>query len=438
MQVGEDGVHDAEPGNRMIRQNCKRSPAVNLSIAGIDSVWWLATMRDKEERGDDKGCLFGEQQRCRASLGVELAVIEILMVTPVVVRLLGCDWTSRTCTLPVYTQPLAFPDLEPTAAAALIEPLLPLLGRLDTHDIKYATSLRTHPRFWNASRSTATLDDYGVGLWHFGGRLLPASLDTIEDDGIAFDVAVHPSLAVAGNPDNAVLPAWRETERLFIPMLVWDDYASWDQILRARDKTWNAGGEVEEEVEARKRGERHAQWCCWWWWCCFWDAPAPAPGGGGAVSGHDRLHNDIGVGIIYVGAGAVNVVGAARTLQVRVTGGDVGAGGGAMIRTTRIRIRRRLSFSNEAEPSMSVRVHEGNPKISDSIQHENQKTTHSSLLSEDETRRCISASAQCCGVKEQKLAGIRSRKMQVSFFHEYECGSAEECRHERWSQDERI
>ncbi|KAJ7203788.1 hypothetical protein GGX14DRAFT_142780 [Mycena pura] len=66
--------------------------------------------------------------------------------------------------------------------------------------------------------------------------------DIIEDGGISFDVAVRPSMQVAGNPNNAVLPAWREAERLFIPMLPWDDHASWDQILQEREKvTWTFG-----------------------------------------------------------------------------------------------------------------------------------------------------------------------------------------------------
>jgi hypothetical protein len=168
-------------------------------------------------------------------------------------------------------KPLAFPNLTITAVAQLVQPLLSSLSSLG---INYTHELATYPGFLSTSRSIAELEDYGVGLWHFGGRLLPGSLwndaqsfskmirvirDIIEDGGMAFDVAVKPSLRVAGNPDNAVLPAWREAERLFIPMLYaarllvpriqandlirdWDDYASWDEILQARDKiTWTFG-----------------------------------------------------------------------------------------------------------------------------------------------------------------------------------------------------
>lgn len=128
-------------------------------------------------------------------------------------------------------KPLALPRLTPSAAAQLLQPLL---TRLDDLGIEYTSSVTTHPGFLNASHSVATLEDYGVGMWHFGGRLLPGSLwadpvsfsrmtrvirDIIEDGGIAFDVAIRPSLEVAGNPDDAVLPGWRDTERLFIPML---------------------------------------------------------------------------------------------------------------------------------------------------------------------------------------------------------------------------
>ncbi|KAJ7098272.1 FAD binding domain protein [Mycena epipterygia] len=162
--------------------------------------------------------------------------------------------------LAVYTteffqmKPLAFPNLTSSGVGELVQPLL---SRLDSLGIKYDHSLVTHPGFLNTTRSIAELEDYVVGVWHFGGRLLPGSLwedpksfsrmtkvirDIIEDGGIAFDVTVRPSLQVSGNPDNAVLPAWRETERLFIPMLPWDDHASWDQILQERDKvTWTFG-----------------------------------------------------------------------------------------------------------------------------------------------------------------------------------------------------
>ncbi|KAJ7239892.1 hypothetical protein C8J57DRAFT_1372268 [Mycena rebaudengoi] len=144
--------------------------------------------------------------------------------------------------------PLVFPNLSSTDAALLIQPFL---TTLDALDIKYTHSLVTKPGFLSASQSLA---DITVGTGQFGGRLLPGSLWTdpqsfarmtrvirniIEDGGSCFDVALHPSLQVAGNPNNSVLPVWRDAERLFIPVLPWDDFASWDQILQQRAKiTW--------------------------------------------------------------------------------------------------------------------------------------------------------------------------------------------------------
>ncbi|KAJ7776003.1 hypothetical protein DFH07DRAFT_73735 [Mycena maculata] len=151
-------------------------------------------------------------------------------------------------------KPLAFPSVSSDAVEQLVQPFL---GSLDKLHINYTHSIVTHPGFLNASQSVASLADYSVGTSHFGGRLLPASLwrdlpsflrmnrvirDIIEDGGMSFDVALRPSMQVAGNPDNAVLPAWREAERLFIPTLPWDDYADWDQILQTREKvTWTFG-----------------------------------------------------------------------------------------------------------------------------------------------------------------------------------------------------
>ncbi|KAJ7258500.1 hypothetical protein C8J57DRAFT_1451069 [Mycena rebaudengoi] len=140
------------------------------------------------------------------------------------------------------------PNLSSADAALLIQPFL---TTLDALKIKYTHSLVTHPGFLSASQS---LPNVAVGTGQFGGCLFPGSLwkdpqsfgrmtriirDIIEDGGSCFDVALHPSLEVAGNPDNSVLPAWRDTERLFITVLPWDDFASWDQILQERAKiTW--------------------------------------------------------------------------------------------------------------------------------------------------------------------------------------------------------
>lgn len=124
--------------------------------------------------------------------------------------------------------PLVFPNLSSTDAALLIQPFL---KTLDALKIKYTHSLVTHPGFLSASQSLASIS---VGTGQFGGRLLPGSLwkdpgsfarmtrvirDIIEDGGSCFDVALHPSIEVAGNPNNAVLPAWRDAERLFITVL---------------------------------------------------------------------------------------------------------------------------------------------------------------------------------------------------------------------------
>lgn len=69
----------------------------------------------------------------------------------------------------------------------------------------------------------------------FGGRLLPRTLwtspgglnkltstiRTMVDDGVnAFDIAIRPTAKAAGNPHNAVLPAWRDAERTFNPTLL--------------------------------------------------------------------------------------------------------------------------------------------------------------------------------------------------------------------------
>ncbi|KAJ7162801.1 hypothetical protein C8R43DRAFT_1123474 [Mycena crocata] len=102
------------------------------------------------------------------------------------------------------------------------------------HVYKTPDFVKKH-NIWFVVRNTGH-DANGLAIWtHFLRKTL-----CIEDfvsplyrgvavkpQAAAFDVAIRPSLRAAGNPVNAVLPAWRDAERLFIPMLPWDNHASW-------------------------------------------------------------------------------------------------------------------------------------------------------------------------------------------------------------------
>jgi hypothetical protein len=104
--------------------------------------------------------------------------------------------------------------------------LRPLTSVLDQQDVKFVSSATTFPTFQEAFSSVPAFQDTDIGSFQIGNRLLPVSswkdnntlvalVDVLRGvanaGGGILDVTVRPSLKVAGYPDNAVLPAWRDT-----------------------------------------------------------------------------------------------------------------------------------------------------------------------------------------------------------------------------------
>lgn len=101
----------------------------------------------------------------------------------------------------------------------------PLTAALGVQNITNSTSLQTFPTFLDAFNSEATFQNSAVAAFQIGNRLIPTSffngnssvtqlvnvIRSLADSGAGLlDVTVSPTLQVAGNPNNAVLPAWRE------------------------------------------------------------------------------------------------------------------------------------------------------------------------------------------------------------------------------------
>ncbi|KAF7378506.1 Fad binding domain protein [Mycena sanguinolenta] len=111
---------------------------------------------------------------------------------------------------------------------ALIQPLL---DTLDNLGINYVTATSTYSGYLDAYNTLAFLKDFTVAADILvGSRLLPRSLwenpvtlkrlqrtirNILNQRTAAVDVILSPTLKVAGNPNNAVLPAWRNAERHF-------------------------------------------------------------------------------------------------------------------------------------------------------------------------------------------------------------------------------
>ncbi|KDQ32785.1 hypothetical protein PLEOSDRAFT_1091202 [Pleurotus ostreatus PC15] len=133
---------------------------------------------------------------------------------------------------------------------SIITLLQPFVDKLSSLRIPHKVDYKTYPNFLPAYKELWPSELFGVGLFYFGNRLLPRELwdnrdgvegkkfkqltkavrEMVEDGAGAFDIAIRPTLKVAGNPDNAVHPAWREAERAFGIQLLWDDLDDWPAI----------------------------------------------------------------------------------------------------------------------------------------------------------------------------------------------------------------
>ncbi|KAL0574023.1 hypothetical protein V5O48_007926 [Marasmius crinis-equi] len=112
--------------------------------------------------------------------------------------------------------------------------LRPILDTLDRLKINYTTAADLFDGYVQAYNSVSMWQDFPIASGLTGSRLLPHSLwedetklstlkktirGIVDGGGNAFDFSYRPTLAAAGNPDNAVLPAWRDAERLFQAVL---------------------------------------------------------------------------------------------------------------------------------------------------------------------------------------------------------------------------
>jgi hypothetical protein len=110
----------------------------------------------------------------------------------------------------------------------------PFLDTLDNLGINYVTATNTYSGYLEGYNTLTFLKDFTVADILVGSRLLPRSLweDTeqlkslqstirsiVEGGTAAIDFIQRPTLEVSGNPDNAVLPAWRNTERHFVVVM---------------------------------------------------------------------------------------------------------------------------------------------------------------------------------------------------------------------------
>jgi hypothetical protein len=137
------------------------------------------------------------------------------------------QYTAATFTL----NPVFGVNRSSSEVTALIQPLL---DTLDNLGVNYVTATNTYSGYLDAYNTLTFLKDFKVADILVGSRLLPRSLwedvetlhglqstirSILEGGTATVDFILRPTLEVAGNPKNAVLPAWRNTERHFVVVI---------------------------------------------------------------------------------------------------------------------------------------------------------------------------------------------------------------------------
>ncbi|KAL0564620.1 hypothetical protein V5O48_017423 [Marasmius crinis-equi] len=161
---------------------------------------------------------------------------------------------ARMFTLAQYTDdsfklyPIFAPNKTTAETSALIQPFLNTLDRLG---VNYTTAADMYDGYLPAYDSVGMWQEFPIAIGVTGSRILPRSLwedqtklstlkktirGIVDGGGAAFDFSIRPTLATSGNPQNAVLPAWRNAERLFLTILPQTDGESVAQMFKDQNK----------------------------------------------------------------------------------------------------------------------------------------------------------------------------------------------------------
>jgi FAD/FMN-containing dehydrogenase len=143
--------------------------------------------------------------------------------------------------------PIFAPNLTPDQLNAILNPFVAAV-----RDLGFAYNFTTlsYPSFNPAYKGLFPF--LSVGQLQWGSRLIPKSvlLDKpeelaatvralVDDNAIVVEAVMSPTRAVAGNPNNAVLPAWRDTQILLIAGSFWREAAPWEQMVADQQKITN-------------------------------------------------------------------------------------------------------------------------------------------------------------------------------------------------------
>ncbi|KAK7453989.1 hypothetical protein VKT23_011501 [Stygiomarasmius scandens] len=128
-----------------------------------------------------------------------------------------------------------------------------LRSHLDVLGINYTYAIASFPGFRSAFAGIPGFQDEPIGTFNFGGRLLPRELFTNSSlpktvqvlrnitaaGALGYDISMKATVKDRNAPPNAVLPAWRNAEKLLITLVPWNDTATHEQMLAARSLVTN-------------------------------------------------------------------------------------------------------------------------------------------------------------------------------------------------------
>ncbi|KIJ34200.1 hypothetical protein M422DRAFT_182349 [Sphaerobolus stellatus SS14] len=147
------------------------------------------------------------------------------------------------------------PVFVPNATIEQVQNLIkPFLSNLTAFGINYTFSISSHPTFQIAFDSVPEYVDLTVGIYNFGGRILPKSLwgdpgsfnrtmavlrGIADNGGTLMDLTLSPSIKLNSAPPNAVLLAWRTAQKFLITLLPWNDTATAAEIKATQNRVTN-------------------------------------------------------------------------------------------------------------------------------------------------------------------------------------------------------
>ncbi|KAF9262229.1 FAD-binding domain-containing protein [Marasmius fiardii PR-910] len=155
------------------------------------------------------------------------------------------QYTNRSFSL----RPVSAVNQTSAEVSALLRPFLNTLSSLG---VNYSSEVKTYDIYLAAYNTLDFLVNTPVGAMTFGSRLIPRSLfednerlkggqkairSILERGNVnILDFVLKPTLEVAGNPENGVLPAWREAIKHIIIAVPLADGESSDQIAEKQKK----------------------------------------------------------------------------------------------------------------------------------------------------------------------------------------------------------